>query len=116
MFQGNLNYDPNSVDDLLLGNTQEENSALKRIAARLVSQQLAAEPAIKAIDITLPPNGHLHIFKRSVQVDGNAPLELKLNVSREREVKTWVVLVTLLAIVLVTGIGISRKKPEAEAA
>ena len=40
--QGKVNFDPQQVDQLLMGNTVEENSSLRGIASRLVDQQLAA--------------------------------------------------------------------------
>jgi hypothetical protein len=53
---------------------------LRSIANRLVDQQLGAEPAPGAIDVTLPERGRVLTFTRSVQVDGTAPLELRLDV------------------------------------
>ena len=73
--QGKTNYDPQQFDQMLQGNTAEENSALNGIAARLVDQQLAAEPAPGAIDVTMPERGQVLTFTRSMQVDGNAPLQ-----------------------------------------
>ncbi len=65
-----------------MGNTVEENTALSGIAGRIVDQQLAAEPAPSAIDVTLPERGQVLTFTRSLQVDGGAPLELKLDIAR----------------------------------
>ena len=80
--QGKTNYNPQQVDQLLMGNTVEENTALSGIAGRIVDQQLAAEPAPSAIDVTLPERGQVLTFTRSLQVDGGAPLELKLDIAR----------------------------------
>ena len=80
--QGKVNFDPQQVDQLLMGNTVEENTALHGIATRIVDQQLTAEPAPGAIDVTLAERGRVLTFTRSLQVDGDAPLELKLKVSR----------------------------------
>ncbi len=81
LLRGQLNYDPTQVDDLLRGNTAEENSALKRMAGRLVSQQSEADPGLRGIDVTLPARGDLVTFRRSVQVNSAAPLQLKLKVA-----------------------------------
>jgi uncharacterized protein YigA (DUF484 family) len=89
LLQGNLDYDPQEVDELLGGNTNEENSALRTIASRLVSQQLAAEPAPKAIGITLPRQGAVASFSRSIQVDGAEPLELDVRIKRQRNTSIW---------------------------
>src|SRR5690606_38948533 len=82
--QGRMDYDPRQEDQLLMGNTAEENSALRGIAKRIVDQQLGTEPAPGAIDVTLPEKGRVVTFTRSLQVDGGAPLELRLEVSRAR--------------------------------
>jgi hypothetical protein len=79
--QGKTNYNSQQVDQLLMGNTVEENAALSGIAGRIVDQQLAAEPAPSAIDVTLPERGRVLTFTRSLQVDGGAPLELKLDIA-----------------------------------
>ncbi|HEY8933463.1 MAG TPA: hypothetical protein VIM44_09145, partial [Rariglobus sp.] len=84
LLQGRMNYDPRQADQLLMGNTAEENSALRGIAGRIVDQQLAAEPAPGAIDVTLPEKGRVLTFTRSLQVDGDKPLELRLDVVPER--------------------------------
>lgn len=82
LMQNKLNFNPQEIDQLLMGNTADENTALKGIATRLVDQQLAAEPAPNAIDVTLTENGRVLTFTRSLQVDGGAPLELKLKVGK----------------------------------
>lgn len=81
LLQGKTNYDPQQFDQMLQGNTAEENSALKGIASHLVDQQLAAEPAPGAIDVTMPERGQMLSFTRSMQVDGNAPLKLELELT-----------------------------------
>jgi len=78
--QGQLNYDPKQADQLLLGNTADENSALRGIAGRIVDQQLANEAAPAALDVTLSAKGRVLTFTRSLQVDGGAPLTLGLEV------------------------------------
>lgn len=82
LMQGQVNFDPQQLDQLLMGNTLEENTALRGIATRLVDQQLTAEPAPGAIDVTLPDRGHLVTFTRTLQVDGSAPLALSLTVKK----------------------------------
>jgi len=80
--RGKVNFDPTQVDQLLMGNTVEENAALRGIAARIVDQQLAAEPAPAALDATVTERGRVLTFTRSLQVDGGAPLALRLSVGR----------------------------------
>jgi hypothetical protein len=107
LLQGELNYDPQEVEGLLGGNTQEENSSLQRIAARLVSQQLAAEPAPQAIDITLPRHGEIASFRRSIQVDGGSPLELELRVGRESGTGAWFALLVVAALGVLAWLALS---------
>jgi hypothetical protein len=82
LLQGKSNYDPQQFDEMLQGNTAEENSALNGIASRIVDQQLAAEPAPEAIDVSMPERGQVLTFTRSMQVDGNAPLSLELELDK----------------------------------
>jgi hypothetical protein len=95
--QGRMNYDPRQADQLLMGNTAEENTALRGIAGRIVDQQLAVEPAPSAIDVTLPEKGQVVTFTRSLQVDGGAPLELELDVATARRPGAGFGVVVLLA-------------------
>jgi hypothetical protein len=92
VMQGKLDFDPRQLDQLLMGNTVEENTALRGIASRIVDQQLAAEPASGAIDVTIPQRGRMLTFERSLQVNGDAPLELRLAVKRETENRPWMAL------------------------
>ncbi len=89
LLQGKYNYDPNQFDRFLEGNTADENAALKEIAARIVSQQLAAEPAPAALDITLPERGTVLEFARSMQVDGDRPMTIELKLKRTGSGFAW---------------------------
>jgi hypothetical protein len=108
--QGKTNYDPQQFDEMLQGNTAEENSALNGIASRIVDQQLAAEPAPGAIDVTMPAHGQVLTFTRSMQVDGNAPLKLELELNRAPRTgwffMSWVMLaVGVIAAMVVPRVG-----------
>jgi hypothetical protein len=81
---------------LLEGNTADENAALKEIANRLVSQQLAAEPAPVALDVTLPERGTVLTFGRSVQVDGKRPMSITLKLKRNGAGFSWLALLLCL--------------------
>jgi hypothetical protein len=107
--QGKTNYDPTQFDQMLLGNTAEENTALNGIAARLVDQQLAAEPAPAAIDVTIPERGRVLTFTRSMQVDGNAPLKLELELNRLPRAGRGFMSLLMLGIALVAGMVIPRR-------
>ncbi len=108
--QGGTTYDPQQMDQLLRGNTSEENAALRGIADRIVEQQLAAEPAPGAIDVTIPESGKIVTFTRSIQVDPTAALEIELELanktSRHPAYAILILLVTAATATLAT-----RKRP-----
>ncbi len=108
ILQGNYNYDPNQFDRFLLGNSADENAALKDIANRIVTQQLAAEPAPQALDITLPERGNVISFTRSVQVDGNGgePMSITLGIRETSRTSAWLAVPLCL---LLGAIGVRRK-------
>jgi len=89
VLKGRYNYDPTEFDRFLEGNSAEENSALKDIAARIVAQQLAAEPAPEVLDITIPERGKVLTFNRSVQVDNDTPMILSLDLASNRNPAPW---------------------------
>jgi hypothetical protein len=91
IFQGNFNYDPQQFDRFTAGNSADENAALKEIANRIVTQQLAAEPAPVALDITLPERGKVITFTRSVQVESKAeaPMEITLDIRKTSRASAW---------------------------
>ncbi|HEY4247750.1 MAG TPA: hypothetical protein VGM64_12900 [Lacunisphaera sp.] len=109
LMQNKLNFDPKDMDQLLMGNTAEENVALKGIAARLVDQQLNNEPAPAAIDVTLAENGRVLTFTRSLQVDGTAPLELKVEVARIAYTNLRIALLLLTVIAGIALIPLLRR-------
>jgi hypothetical protein len=108
ILQGYFNYDPNQFDSFLAGNSADENTALKDIANRIVLQQLAAEPAPQALDITLPERGNVISFTRSVQVDGNGgePMSITLGIRENSSNSAWLAIPLCL---LLGAIGVRRK-------
>lgn len=108
--QGRMNFDPRQVDQLLMGNSVEENAALRGIASRLVDQQLAAEPTPAAIEITLPERGQVLTFTRSLQVDGDAALNLELEISRVDGVNLATSLFALIGVAITAAVLLPRKK------
>lgn len=103
--QGKTNFDPQQMDQLLRGNTLEENDALRGIAGRLVDQQLAAEPAPGAIDVTLPERGQVLTFTRSLQVEGAAPLTLELEVKKVQRASAGFIALVLAGLAAVAAIA-----------
>ncbi|MFT3830416.1 MAG: hypothetical protein QM691_12005 [Opitutaceae bacterium] len=108
--QGNVNFNPQQVDQLLMGNSADENTALRGIADRLVDQQLAAEPAPRAIDVTLTERGRVFTFTRSLQVEGDKPLQLTLDLARTARPPYATAIVLLLAIAGIAIIPLVRRK------
>ncbi len=87
--QDQMNFRPQELSQLLGGNTSEDNAVLQQIAARLVQHQHTTEPAPQAIIISLPEEGDIYTFGRSVQVAENAPLELDLDFASLFRLPFW---------------------------
>ena len=100
--QDQLNFRPQELSQLLRGNTTEDNAVLQKIAARLVQHQHTTDPAPQAILISLPEEGEVYTFARSVQVAENAPLELELGFRSKFSTPFWR---TSLVLILLIGIG-----------
>lgn len=98
VLRGAYNYDPKQFDRFLEGNTADENAALKEIANRIVTQQLAAEPAPAALDVTLPERGTVLSFSRSVQVDGDRPMAIDLKLKRANGGFAWLAILLCLLV------------------
>jgi hypothetical protein len=106
VLRGAYNYDPKQFDRFLEGNTADENAALKEIANRIVTQQLAAEPAPAALDVTLPERGTVLSFGRSVQVDGDRPMSIELKLKRANGGFAWL---AVLLCLLVGAMGAMKR-------
>ena len=100
--QDQLNFRPQQLSQLLRGNTTADNAILQQIAGRLVQHQHTTEPAPQAIIISLPEEGDVYTFGRSVQVAENAPLELDLDFGSKLRLHLWQ---TVLVLALLAGIG-----------
>lgn len=87
--QDQLNFRPQELSQLLGGNTREDNAILQQIAGRLVQHQRTTEPAPQAIIISIPEEGTVYSFSRSVQVAENAPLELDLKFASQYRLQPW---------------------------
>ena len=98
VLRGDVNFDPRQYDRYIAGNTVDENAALKEIANRIVTQQLAAEPAPVALDVTLPERGTVMTFGRSVQVDGERAIGIDLGLKRTGSGGWWIGLLGCLAV------------------
>ncbi len=113
--QGDLNYRPQELSEILRGNTTEDNAVLQRIAGQLVKHQRTSVPAPQAITITLPEGGTAYSFNRTVQVSENAPLELDLKFDSTHRLNTGKAALVLLLLVALVG-GVARGGRKAQAA
>lgn len=109
--QGKVNFNPQQVDQLLMGNTAEENTALRGIATRIVDQQLDAEPPPGALDVTLSERGRVFTFTRSLQVDGGAPLELTLAIAKTTRTSLPAAFFLILTVAALAAVELSRRSP-----
>ena len=109
VLRGGFNYDPKQFERFLEGNTADENTALKEIANRIVTQQLAAEPAPVALDVTLPERGTVLTFGRSVQVDGKRPMAITLSLKRSGSGFAWLGVLLCLLLGVMGGARVKKK-------
>ncbi|MBI5387841.1 MAG: hypothetical protein HZA90_24530 [Verrucomicrobia bacterium] len=71
-----LNYTQQEAKQIIDANTAEDNTALMRLAERMIQQQDAAVSAPAAIRASIPQQGRLLTFVRAVQVDTWADLRI----------------------------------------
>ncbi|EMI21392.1 putative membrane protein [Rhodopirellula maiorica SM1] len=105
LHQDEVNFHPQQLSELLRGNSSEDNAVLGQIAGRLVEHQHTTDPAAQAIIISLPEEGAVYTFSRSVQVAENEPLKLELDFVLQHRVSFWqtallVLLLSLFAAIL----------------
>ncbi|TWT94622.1 hypothetical protein [Stieleria varia] len=113
--QNQLNFRPQQLSQLLQGNTTEDNAVLQQIAARLVQHQHTTEPAPQAIIISLPEEGDVYTFNRSVQVAEKEPLELDLDFASQYRTLLWQSAIALLLLtVLAAAIAYVTTRPTVE--
>ena len=115
--QDQLNFRPQQFSQLLRGNTSEDNAILQQIASRLVQHQRSTVTAPQAIIISLPEEGTVYTFGRSVQVAQNAPLELDLDFGLQRRIRPWqaILVLVLLASFAATLTSVTAKRTDADA-
>lgn len=98
--QDKLNFRPQEFSQLLRGNTAEDNAVLQKIAGRLVQHQRTTEPAPQAIIISLPEEGTVYTFGRTVQVAENSALDLDLEFASVLRTPLWRALLVLILLAL----------------
>ncbi|MBK1884434.1 hypothetical protein JIN85_18605 [Luteolibacter pohnpeiensis] len=103
LLRGAVNFDPKDFDRAISGNSADENAALKEIAARIVAQQLAAEPARQGLEVTIPEHGTVLTFGRSIQIAGDEPMKMKMKLEKKSQGGLWVGLAACVVFGLVGG-------------
>jgi hypothetical protein len=83
------NYTQEEAKQIIEANPSDDNAALMRLAERLVQQQDAAVANPAVIRATIPEQGRLLTFKRSVQVDQMADMQLNLATRAAHTVGFW---------------------------
>lgn len=113
ILQGREEFDFGGMDRLMEGISLEEAGALRRVAERIVGQQLAAEATPGSLGILLPERTSSAVFTRSVQVDGASPLEVRIGIRRTDGLRWGASSALLLGVVLLSGmIFFGGKRPE----
>jgi hypothetical protein len=79
-----LAYTQQEAKQIIDANTADDNAALMRLAERLIQQQDAAVTAPVAIRAAIPQQGRLLSFRRAVQVDTFADLNISLRATAQR--------------------------------
>jgi hypothetical protein len=73
-----VNYTQQEAKQIIDANTADDNAVLMRLAERIVQQQDAAVPNPTEIRATIPQQGRMLTFRRSVQVDTWTDLTVEL--------------------------------------
>ncbi len=112
--QNQLDLQPAQFNDLLRGNTTQDNAFLQRIATRLVEHQQSTDPAPQAILINLPEEGAVSAFTRSVQVAEDLPMVLDLEYDWRFHLPIWRALcvIALLAMMVIGFVAVTARNSE----
>jgi hypothetical protein len=101
------NYTQQDARQIIDSNSGDQNAAFMKLAERLVQQQDAAVSSPAVIRANIPEQGRLLTFKRSVDVDRQADLNIGLQMTAAKAAPWSVRLFVLLATALVlAGFGL----------
>lgn len=101
-----LNYTDSMVQDVLRGNSEEDNKALRILATRLIDQQQAVPVSPQAIQTVLPEQGNVASFSRSLQINNQADLIIELKGTRTASAPSGGNL-TIILLLLALAYGVS---------
>lgn len=99
-----LSYTQQEAKQIIDANNADDNAVLMRLAERIVQQQDAAVPNPAEIRATIPQQGRLLTFRRTVQVDTFADLNIQLDAVAFRAASTGMRAGLLMA--LLAGFGL----------
>ena len=99
-----LGYTQQAAKEMLDRNSADENAALLRLAERLIQQQDAAVSSPAALRASIPEQGRILTFRRSVVVDPAADLRIHLSASPVKAASGSNRALILLATALVMGL------------
>ena len=108
--QRRLNYTQEDAKRLMERNPADDNTALMRLAERIVQQQDAAVASPAVIRASVPEQGRLLTFKRAVMVETWADLGIRLKAEAQRAFSGWmrVGIVAGLAAIFAVVLGARR--------
>jgi hypothetical protein len=91
--EGDVNFRPEELPQLLQGNSSDDNASLQRIAGKIVRQQQGTETIARPMGLVMPSEGLVYRFERPLQVAENAPLHLELGFAPQTRLVWWRVVV-----------------------
>ena len=95
------NYTQQDAKQILDRNSADENAAFTKLAERLIQQQDAAVSNPAAIHATIPEQGRLLTFSRSVAVDTAADLHIGIKAKAVASA-SWFTRLLILALIALT--------------
>lgn len=111
--EGDVNFRPEELVQLLQGNSSDDNATLQRIAGKIIRQQQSGETLARPMGLVLPSEGLVYRFERALQVAENAPLDLGLRFAPVYRLEWWRFLfggVLLVAVALLFSARVAVRK------
>ncbi len=99
-----MNYTQQDAKDIIDINTAEENASFMRLAEKLVQQQDAAAISPAAIRASIPEEGRVLTFRRSVAVEQWADLRIGLQMGMAQKAPVSTRLLVLAGVVVLFAV------------
>jgi hypothetical protein len=107
-----VNYTQQDAKDIIDRNTADDNAAFMRLAERLIQQQDAAVSTPTALRASIPEQGRVLTFKRTVAVDPGADLQIRLQATAAKTASSgmrFMILGAMLAVLALFTLLAGRK-------